>query len=102
MASASYKTDRRGDATVLTFTGRVDLSNAKAARRAVLAALKRPGDLHVDLSETTYVDSSGIAHLVEGSQRARKAGKALKLVGASEQVRRVLRVSRLERELLAE
>lgn len=101
MAAASHRIERREGATVLVFAGRIDRSNAKAARRAVLDALAKPGDLQVDLTDTSYVDSSGIAHFVEGYRRARKAGKRLEIIGANTQVRRVLRISRLENVLMA-
>lgn len=101
MAAASHKIERRDGATVLAFAGRIDLSNAKAVRRVVIDALAKPGDLHIDLTDTTYVDSSGIAHFVEGYRRARRAGKRLAIIGANTQVRRVLQISRLESVLMA-
>ena len=51
----------------------------------------------VDLSGVSYMDSSGIASLVETFQRARAASLEFSLVRVSEQVLKVLMLARLDK-----
>ncbi|GAB6042068.1 STAS domain-containing protein [Endothiovibrio diazotrophicus] len=77
--------------------GDVDLASSPKARKAILAALSAGRGLLVDLSAVTYIDSSGVATLVEGFQRAREQGLPFALVGVSESARRVLQLAHLDR-----
>lgn len=49
----------------------------------------------VNLAEVSYIDSSGIASLVEGLQEARKQNRRFVLVGLREGPRHVLELTRL-------
>ena len=59
--------------------------------------LQRGKPVLVDLSKVEYIDSSGIASLVESLQTARKKGSNLLLVSVSESALRVLKLARLDR-----
>lgn len=82
---------------VVELAGEIDLENAGAVRRAILDNLKKGRDVMIDLSQVTYIDSSGIASLVEGLQVARKQKNDLVLVSVSQRVRRVLELARLDK-----
>lgn len=87
-----------GDGYVLVrLSGEVDLSWSQDVRRAVLDALAGGRPVGVDLSAVGYIDSSGIAALVEGFQQARTHGRRFALVAASDAVRAVLELARLDR-----
>ena len=49
------------------------------------------------MSEVSYIDSSGIAALVEGLQSAKSKGKQFGLVSVSKAVMAVLQLARLDR-----
>ena len=85
---------------VVALEGEIDLEQAGAVRRALLDALKKGRNILVDLSLVTYIDSSGIASLVEGLQVARKQKSELALVSVSVRVRRVLELARLDKVFL--
>jgi anti-sigma B factor antagonist len=53
----------------------------------------------VDLSETDFIDSSGLGALVSGLKSARQAGGDLRIAGAGEQVLTVLSLTNLDRIL---
>jgi anti-sigma B factor antagonist len=82
---------------VIALEGDIDLENAGEVRKALLANLKQKKDLLIDLSAVTYIDSSGIASLVEGLQVARKQKNELSLVSVSVRARRVLELARLDK-----
>ena len=89
-------TDKSG-ACVVTFKGEVDLESSPAAREVLLKCLENTGKVIVDLSEVTYIDSSGVASLVEALQAAKKNGSQFALAASSEPTRRVLELARLDK-----
>jgi anti-sigma B factor antagonist len=86
-----------GSTLVVAFEGDVDLQTSPEARKVLLEAVGHGGTVVVDLSGVNYIDSSGIASLVEALQRARQLGGALSLAAVSEAALRVLRLARLDR-----
>ena len=68
---------------VVALSGEIDLDRAPGVRRLLLDCVKRRQDVLVDLSEVTYIDSSGIASLVEALQWANRRGTELLLVAVS-------------------
>ena len=88
----------RGDGYVLVrLSGEVDLSWSQDVRRVVLDALAGGNTVGVELSAVSYIDSSGIAALVEGLQSAKSKGKKFDLVSVSKSVMAVLELARLDR-----
>jgi len=85
---------------LIRLSGEVDLSWSQQVRHAVLAALEKSPAVGVELSEVSYIDSSGIAALVEGFQSARARGSRFALVAVSDAVRAVLELARLDRVFL--
>ncbi len=85
------------DKLIVKLHGDVDLEHCVPVRRLLLDAAGRGRQLLVDLSAVTYVDSSGIASLIEAMQLARKNDTSLTLFSASEQVRRVFELARLDK-----
>ena len=84
-------------ATVVAFTGEVDLESSPVAREILLKSLESTSKVIVDLSEVTYIDSSGVASLVEALQAAKKNGSQFSLAAVSEPTRRVLELARLDK-----
>lgn len=84
-------------ASVVALRGEVDLESSPAAREILLKCLESAGKVIVDLSEVTYIDSSGVASLVEALQAAKKNGSQFSLAATSEPTRRVLELARLDK-----
>jgi anti-sigma B factor antagonist len=81
---------------VIALRGDVDLGNSPAARRVLLECVERGRAVLVDLSGVSYIDSSGIASLVEALQNARQQGSGFALACVSPSARRVLELARLD------
>jgi len=92
----SYNVRDEGDFAVVELTGDVDLSCSPQAREIILDRLGAARNVLVELSAVTYIDSSGIASLVEGYQTAEKNNLEFGLVSVSEPVMRVLQLARLD------
>ncbi len=82
---------------VIELSGDVDLEHAADTRKLLLDAIDGTTDLLVDLSAVTYIDSSGIASLVEALQTANNIGTKLGLVALSTQAMRVFELARLDK-----
>ena len=82
--------------SIATLQGEVDLSNSPEARTVILDCLNDGRSLLVNLEAVSYIDSSGIASLVEGFQYARSNNLDFGLLGVSEAAMNVLRLARLD------
>ncbi len=85
--------------TLVKVTGELDLSTSDRIEAELLQLIsERVGRrLVLDLSELTFLDSTGLRALWRTRQRAQVADAQLFLSGASEPVMRVLRVTKLDR-----
>jgi len=86
-----------GDFVLVRLKGEVDLSWSQQVRKQILDALGVSSSVGVELSQVSYIDSSGIAALVEGFQNARSKGSKFGLVAASSPVMSVLQLARLDK-----
>jgi anti-sigma B factor antagonist len=82
--------------TVIAFSGEVDLKFSPAAREQILTHLKQKKHVLVDLSGVSYIDSSGVASLVEGLQYAKSHKLRFGIVGASPTALKVLKLAKLD------
>jgi anti-sigma B factor antagonist len=89
-----------GTASVLRPEGRLNMVAAPHLRETI-ERLAQDGRSRVvvDLSATSFVDSSGLGALVAGLKKVRQAGGDLRISGAGEQVSTVLRLTNLDRVL---
>ncbi len=90
-------TEDHQDIRLVRVRGEVDLSWSQRLRKSILDSLSSGSHVVVDLSAVTYIDSSGIAALVEGFQNARGKRQRFSLVAVSKPVIAVLELARLDR-----
>jgi len=88
-----------GGTCILCPQGDVDLAVSQDLRRALLARAKAGHDLIVDMSSVSYIDSSGIASLIEAFQTARQQNLRFALAAVPDRAMRVLKLARLDRVL---
>jgi anti-sigma B factor antagonist len=88
---------KKQGASIVVLKGDVDLESSPAAREILLKTVDGAGRVLVDLSSVTYIDSSGVASLVEALQASKHNGGRFALVAASEPTRRVLELARLDK-----
>jgi anti-sigma B factor antagonist len=87
----------QGDVTILDLTGDITLFNSPEIRKVLIVLLKdqRVPQLFVNMTGVKYVDSSGIASLVEGLKIARDLGSRFVLYGLSKPAVTVLELTHL-------
>ena len=91
------KAEQRAGAIIVAPTGEIDL-NASPILRQELKRVQtsRPQRLIVNLAAVPYMDSSGVATLVEAMQIARKNSTRLVLCGMQDKVRSIFEIARLD------
>ena len=90
-------TREQGGITIVDVSGDIDMGTSPALRKTLLEALKKTSRLVVNLREVRYVDSSGIASLVEVLKEAHNKQKRLILFGLNKAVHEVLQLTRLSK-----
>lgn len=95
--SVKLTTRQVGDVTVIDAAGRITLGEGASAFRDLIRDLAAKGDkkLLLNLSEVSYIDSSGIGELVSGFTTVTNHGGSLKLVGLSKRVKDLLQITKL-------
>ena len=87
-----------GDAYLIALTGEVDLYTAPEFKQELLDAIAK-GAKHVvvDLSGTTFIDSTTLGVLVGGVKRLRPNGGQLSLVCSDRNITKIFEITGLDR-----
>jgi anti-sigma B factor antagonist len=85
--------------TIFDLTGDIDLATSPELRKALLHELRdlKMPRVVLNLGGVRYMDSSGVASLVEALKASRDVGSRLILFGLNKTVREVLQLSKLVR-----
>lgn len=92
-----HEIKEQGGVLVVAIEGDVDLQSSPEVRKILLEAVARKAPVVVDMSGIGYIDSSGVASLVEALQTARKGGTDFSLAALSDGATRVLQLARLDK-----
>lgn len=97
MAKPANKIAPATGQTVVPLEGEIDLHvspGLAASLREVIA--RKPAQLLVDMQRVTYIDSSGLAVLIEAMQSVQTYGGKFGIVGLQETVRSIFEIARLD------
>jgi len=85
------------DRYVITVSGEVDLASSPDLDAAIIAAIESgSSSLAIDLTDVSFMDSSGLGVIVRGLKRCREADKDLDLVITNERVLKVFGITGLD------
>lgn len=88
---------RDGDVVVLTLRGELDMQTVPRLRKALADALtSADGAVLVDLTDVVFIDSTGLAALLNALRRLTRARRRMMLVAGEGPVRRLLELTRLD------
>ena len=92
------QTKTKNNAVIIEIEGDVDLYSSPQVRKTIIDQIhKRKTALLVNLEGVTYMDSSGVATLVEGLQRIKEYSGKLCIYNLQGPVRDVFELSRLDK-----
>lgn len=81
---------------VVSVIGEIDLQTSPKLRGELLGCVAKNMPLVVEMSGVSYIDSSGVASLVEAFQTARSKNLVFSLAAIGEAPLRVLKLARLD------
>jgi anti-sigma B factor antagonist len=82
---------------VLPLEGEIDLHVSPRVSAGLAAMIaEKPQRLVIDLSKVTYIDSSGLAVLIEGMQNVEAYGGKFILAGIQDNVKPIFEIARLD------
>ncbi|MGQ9635322.1 MAG: STAS domain-containing protein [Bryobacteraceae bacterium] len=86
-----------GDVTVVDVAGRITLGEGASALRENIRDLVAKGNKKIllNLSDVSYIDSSGIGELVSAFTTVTNQGGTLKLLGLTKRVKDLLQITKL-------
>src|SRR4029434_2070380 len=96
-ASPSAPKPQRDRPNVLPLKGEIDLHVSPVITASLTAMIeKQPERVVIDLSDVTYIDSAGLAALIQAMQKVEAYGGKFLLAGLQETVRSIFEISRLD------
>jgi anti-sigma B factor antagonist len=92
--------ERTSEVHVIRLVGELDLGNVEEARSAVTAAIEHADvAVVVDLSELEFIDSIGLAMLLEAQALSRRDSDRLGFRGAQAEVARIIELTGVDEQL---
>jgi anti-sigma B factor antagonist len=96
----AVRTDTIGTAVVLRVAGAADIASAPALGVQVADLIRRSeSDIVIDLSDTTFLDSTALSVLLNINRRATRAGLGSAVICPPGPARTPMRIARLEETL---
>ncbi len=85
----------RDEMAVVSATGEIDLATSPALRSRLQDAIGRRRVVIVDLSEVTFIDSTGLGVLIGGLRRVNEAEGEMRIVVADPRVLKIFEITGL-------
>ncbi len=95
----SYKVTEDGDISIVHLDGEIDMDVTEKAKEIIMPLIEAKNEVHLNLKEVQYMDSSGISVLIESHQKANEMGKKVILKDISKSVLKVIMMAKLEQIL---
>lgn len=97
MSDHQIQVENRGAAVVVSPEGDIDMSRSPEFRSSLREVNDtKPGTLVVNLEKVGYMDSSGLATLVECMRTAKGNSTEMILCGMNERVKAIFEIARLD------
>ena len=95
----SYKVTEDGDISIVHLDGEIDMDVTEKAKEIIMPLIEAKKEVHLNLKDVQYMDSSGISVLIESHQKAMEVGTTVKLKEISKSVLKVIMMAKLEQVL---
>ena len=98
----SYKVTEDGNIATINLDGEIDMDVTEKAKEVIMPLIEAGKEVHLNLKEVQYMDSSGISVLIESHQKAAELGTKVVLKEISKSVLKVIMMAKLEQILIIE
>jgi anti-sigma B factor antagonist len=92
------ETGKRGDASILTLRGEIDVYTAPRLRQAIIELVEGgERNIVVDMEKVDFLDSTGLGVLVGGLKRVKTREGNLSLVASQEKILKIFEITGLDK-----
>jgi len=95
----AYDVKEEGNIATVYLNGEIDMDVTEKAKEIILPLVEAKKEVHLNLKDVQYMDSSGISVLIESHQKATEVGTVVKLKEISKSVLKVIMMAKLEQVL---
>ena len=89
-----FKISEENNISTVFLNGEIDMDIADNVREVVFPLIDAGKEVHLNLKDVQYMDSSGISVIVESNQRARQKNTKVELKELSQPVEKVLAMAK--------
>ena len=95
----SYKVTKENNISTVFLDGEIDMDVTEKAKEVIMPLIESGEEVHINLNNVQYMDSSGISILIESHQKANELGTKVILKEISKSVLKVIMMAKLEQIL---
>ena len=95
----SYKVTEDGNIATVHLDGEIDMDVTEKAKEVIFPHIDAGKEVHLNLSNVQYMDSSGISVLIESHQKALEKNTKVIIKDVSTSVLKVIMMAKLEQIL---
>lgn len=95
----TYKVTEEGNISTVYLTGEIDMDIREKAEQVIMPLVEAKKEVHLNLKDVEYMDSSGISLLIESHQKANELETKVILKEISKPVLKVIMMAKLEQVL---
>ena len=95
----TYKVTEENNISTVFLSGEIDMDVTEKAKEVIMPLVEAGKEVHINLKDVQYMDSSGISILIESHQKAAEIGTKVTLKEISKSVLKVIMMAKLEQIL---
>ncbi len=95
----AYNVKEEGNIAIVYLDGEIDMDVTEKAKELIMPLIEAKKEVHLNLKDVQYMDSSGISVLIESHQKAMELGTKVILKEISKSVLKVIMMAKLEQIL---
>ena len=95
----AYKVSENGNISTVFLDGEIDMDVTEKAKEIILPLVEAGKEVHLNLKDVSYMDSSGISVLIESHQKALEKNTKVIIKEVSKSVLKVIMMAKLEQIL---
>lgn len=95
----TYKVTEENNISTVFLNGEIDMDVTEKAKEVIMPLVEAGKEVHINLKDVQYMDSSGISILIESHQKAAEIGTKVTLKEISKSVLKVIMMAKLEQIL---
>ena len=95
----TYKVNENANISTVFLDGEIDMDVTEKAKQIILPLVEAGKEVHINLKDVSYMDSSGISVLIESHQKALEKGTKVIIKEISKSVLKVIMMAKLEQIL---